>query len=324
MECGRVLVSSSLFAGIALSGTAAFADDEGLRLAWTAPAGCPSADDVRSATLRGVDRGKMLSGTLVANASVEQVATNSWRVKLKTQRGASAGEREIEGPTCAGVADATAVVLALALVPPTTLEAPPPEPPKPEAPKPEPERPKSPASPESHHIAAGVAYAGNVGVLPKLGAGGAVSLAWTPGRLRIEADGKLFGAQTPSITAGSARFSLKGIGGRACFAVLRGSSFDVAPCVGFGVEILGAEGVRTPEIRSGTEILGSFGAGGLGRVFLTSWLALRGRVEAIVPLSRPNFIVQESQNGVTTGQFSVFKPPTIGAAGYFGAEVLFL
>ena len=71
-------------------------------------------------------------------------------------------------------------------------------------------------------------------------------------------------------------------------------------------------------------ILGSFGAGGLGRVFLTSWLALRGRVEAIVPLSRPNFIVQESQNGVTTGQFSVFKPPTIGAAGYFGAEVLFL
>ena len=112
------LASSSLFAGIALSGTAVRPDDEGLRLAWTAPAGCPSGDDVRSAAARrrprkdGTERSyERRRGT----GRHEQLAREAKRI-CGQRRGA--GDR---GTDVRGVADATAVVLALALVPPTTL-----------------------------------------------------------------------------------------------------------------------------------------------------------------------------------------------------------
>lgn len=323
MERARVLVSTLVFASVMLGGAAAFADDEGLRLAWSAPPGCPNGDDVKAATLRSVDRGKMLSGTLLADASVEQLTPSSWRVRLKTQRGDNAGEREIEGPTCAGVADATAVILALALVPPTTLEAPPP-PEEPEKPK-EPEAAtasKEPAEPESHHLAAGVAYAANLGGLPKVGAGGAVTLAWTPGRLRIEAEGKLFGGQGDNVSGRpeGADFYAKGLGGRACFAVVARSSFDVAPCLGIGAEIMIAHGRKSDHDDRKTEVWASFTGGALGRVFLTKWLAMRARIEAVVPVLPPDFVVEVGGEG----QRSVFRPSAIGGAGTFGAEVLFL
>lgn len=320
MQCARVLMSTSLFAGITLAGTAAFADEDGLRLAWNAPAGCPSGDDVKSATLKSVDRGRMLSGTLRADASVEQLAPESWRVRLKTQRGENAGEREIEGPTCAGVADATAVILALALVPPTTLEEPaPPPPPRPT----EPDRPSpKPAERESHRVAAGIAVVGNAGGLPKFGVGGELSLAWTPWRFRFEAEGRLLGGQHEDASGSTvgARFSRKELGGRGCFAVLRGSSFDVAPCLGMTAVFMSADGDSDPSLRvtgvSQSKVWAAFDGAVFGRYLLTNWLALRARFEVDVPLYNPSFEVKD--------QGKVFEPPTIGAAGTFGAEVLFL
>jgi hypothetical protein len=55
-------------------------------------------------------------------------------------------------------------------------------------------------------------------------------------------------------------------------------------------------------------------------VFLTNWLALRVRAEANVRVSPPNFVVRPAVGA----DVSVFKVPTAGAAGFFGAEVLFL
>src|SRR4051794_17046089 len=74
---------------------AADGQDDTLRLTWTAPAGCPSSDDVRTATLRGADaRGAKESGVLEAEARVEQDRgpSSSWRVRLRTRRGAMTGE----------------------------------------------------------------------------------------------------------------------------------------------------------------------------------------------------------------------------------------
>lgn len=319
MECARVLVSTSLFAGITLGATTAFAEDEGLRLVWKAPAGCPSGDDVTSATLKSVDRGKMLGGTLLAEANVEQLAPESWRVRLRTRRGDNAGERQIEGPTCAGVADATAVILALALVPPTTLE-------EPAAPAPTPARERPavtpPRSNEPHAVAAGIAFVGNAGGLPKLGTGGALSLAWTPWRVRVEAEGKLFIGQTDNVPglAVSADFALKEIGGRGCFVVVRGASFDVAPCLGMAARIMTANGRDSDALQvtgsSTTRVWATFEPGLMGRIFLTNWLAMRARVDLDIPLYQPDFRV--------TNQGRVFQPPRIGAEGNFGAEVLFL
>lgn len=325
MQCARVLVATASFAGIMLGAASARAQDEGLRLAWSAPAGCPTRDEVRTATLRGVDRGKMLPGTLNAEASVEQLGPQSWRVRLRTRRGDQAGEREIEGPTCAGVADATAVVLALALVPPTTIAAPdePPSAPTPPAAPPTPptapsKNKQTSAARERHTVAVGVAVVGDVGELPKPGVGGALDLAWTPGRLRLEAEGRILGGQTEHVSgrAAGADFSLKSIGGRACFVVVSQTSFDVAPCLGMTAQLMGATGRNADENLTVSKAWPSFEGGALGRVFLANWFAFRARVEAVVPFFRPSFVVE--------GQGLVFRPPTIGAAGFLGAEVLFL
>ena len=325
MECARVLVTTSLFASIAFASMEARAEDGGLRLAWSAPPGCPTSDDVKAATLRSVDPEKMLRGTLLADASVEQLGAASWRVRLKTRRGDNAGEREIEGPTCAGVADAMAVILALALMPPTTIGAD--VPPKEESaappPPPEAEKPKPAAPPAKEHVvAAGIAFAADAGSLPKLGAGAALTLAWTPWRLRIEAEGKLLGGQTANVSGKpvSANFGLKQIGGRGCFVVAKNASFDVAPCVGMGAAIMSADGMPNEALRvtgaSTTKVWASFEGGVIGRYFFANWLALRARAAAVVPLYQYDFRVD--------GQGRVFQSPRIGADATFGAEVLFL
>lgn len=329
------------FARTAIVGVAAFlawlapraahaqSSDGDLKLTWVAPAGCPVGEDVRSAALRGVDRARMLPGTLVAEATVDSVTAGgppTWRVRLRTRRGDTTGERVIEGPTCSGVADATAVVLSLALVPPDTIEAPPPapapaSPPPPVAPPPPPKPAATEKNPGRHHVAVGVEAAGVLGALPKFAGGGAVDLALTLGSLRVEAEGRLVGSQRATVSGktSGADFALASVGGRACWAILRGTDLELAPCLGMSVETMSADGVRTDVKRSQSTAWASFAGGVLGRYFLTNWLAVRARAEAVVPLARPRFVVQDV---LTTD--TVFQPPTLGAAGYFGAEVLFL
>ena len=57
-------------------------------------------------------------------------------------------------------------------------------------------------------------------------------------------------------------------------------------------------------------------AGLLARAPLTSWLALRGRVDGLVPLERPTFEVENE--GV------VHKPPPFGIRAALGVELNFL
>lgn len=114
--------------GIALVALAAFvarpaSADEPLRLAWRAPAGCPSSETVRAAALRGAPGGA--SVPIEAEATVErrERAGARWVVTLRTQRADARGERILEADTCAALGDATAVILALALVPPGAADA---------------------------------------------------------------------------------------------------------------------------------------------------------------------------------------------------------
>lgn len=84
-------------------------------LAWTAPATCPTGDVVlsRVAALRpgfALDR-----STLRATATVTPAPRGRWRVRVRTAVSDDVGERVLEARTCAQLAEATAVVLALAL-----------------------------------------------------------------------------------------------------------------------------------------------------------------------------------------------------------------
>lgn len=315
----RSLALASVVAVVCTT-SAARAQDDGLKLTWMAPAGCPSGEDVRTATLRGADTGSVRgSGVLEADARVEQQQANGWKVRLRTRRGTSTGERDIEASTCNGVADATALVLALALVPPGMAPIEPSTPAAPSAPRPEKDVVVRPAATTSSHaLALGAALAGDASTLPATAVGGSLSIGWTPGRFRLEADARRWASQSQTVTGSDAgaRFTLTSVGGRGCWAALRTRSFDLSPCAGADVHVVDAQGFGADANRSAAAQWTTIAGGALGRVPVTSWLALRARVEAFVPLSRPTFVVD--------GEGPVHRPPTVGAAASFGAELLFL
>lgn len=304
-----ILASTVLALGTSTS-LAAVAAEEPLRLTWTAPAGCPSTEDVRAATLRSLNA-RTASGVLEANAAVEQ-KHSSWSVHLRTKHGDATGERTIDAATCQGLADATAVILALALVPPgSTPEATvasavaPPAPPR-------------RSTTTSRAAAVGISVAGDTSSLPSSALGGSLTLAWTPGRLRIEVDGRRWATQSqtlPTSTAG-AQFSMSTFGGRACWAVFRSASFDVAPCLGADVQFVTAPGYGADANYSASAQWITTTGGALVRQSLAPWLALRARLDGFAPLSRPRFLV--------LNEGSLHRPSLLGAAASFGVEALFL
>jgi hypothetical protein len=169
-----------------------------------------------------------------------------------------------------------------------------------------------------HRFSAGLAAVGALGALPRPALGGAVDIAWTPWRIRVEAEGRFVGAQSPHVSGkvAGASISPKGIGARGCFAAVRTSAFDVSPCAGLDVDILSADGFNADHTLSRTGTFTALAGGALGRAFLAEWLAIRLRLEAAAALNRPRFLVE--------GQGAVFRVPTAAGAAFFGGEVLFL
>jgi hypothetical protein len=111
-----------------------------LTLTWEAPAGCPTADDVRAELERLV---RFPPGhappALVAEGYIA-TREGRWHLRLRTVRDGLPGERELEADTCASLAHAATLVVALAFgVGDSSHEASPPSPPAPE------ERPARPA-----------------------------------------------------------------------------------------------------------------------------------------------------------------------------------
>jgi hypothetical protein len=254
---------------------------------------------------------------LEADAAVEQTGSTGWRVRLRTRRGDTTGERDIEATTCNGVAEATAVVLALALVPAAVEEEPAPAPPVEEADARSRSRSR-PSHDERHAFALGASVAGDASTLPAATAGASLTLAWAPGRLRAELDARRWASQSQTLSRSDsgARFSMTSLGGRGCWAAVRARGIELGPCGGADVHLVSAPGYGADANFSASAAWTTLAAGGLGRFELTSWLALRTRAEAFVPLTRPTFVVQN--------EGMVHRPPFVGAAATFGVEVLFL
>lgn len=326
--------------------------EESFRLTWSAPAGCPTPEEVRSATLRNVDAKsakQAAEGILEAEARVEKMSVQptslsssppeSWRVRLRTRRGASTGEREIEASTCRGVADATAVILALALVPPgSSPEEPPTQkisieekptnnpittttPPSEKA-EPKPQSSRSVDRPPL--LAAGVSAASDVATLPSPALGGGLHLAFTPYRFRLEAEIRRFAGQSQAAAGGvsnaGAEFTMTSVGGRACYQVVRSRRFDASPCVGSDVLFVDAGGFGADANFDKGTTWATLAAGVLGRAYLASWFAVRVKVDAFTPLSRPTFIVENALGDPSL----VHRPSPVGLTASFGAEVHFL
>ncbi|MBX3190028.1 MAG: hypothetical protein KF819_23585 [Labilithrix sp.] len=324
----RLVVTSAVVCVLGLASSRASADD--LRLAWDAPKECPSADDVRAAALKSA-KGEAASETLEADARVER--GERWRVTLRTRRaGVASAERQLEAASCEALAEATAVILALALMPGAGVEEPATEPattaaraaPAPaavEAPAreraaeaPKDERPKGPYD---HALGLGASLATDGTTLPAVAAGGAAALAWTPGPARLEVSGSYFVAQSETAggSAAGAALTLVVLGARGCWALARGP-VELSPCLGVDVHLVGARGFGAARNFDESARWAAGTGGALLRVPVAPWLALRAQADAVVPLARPRFVVEN--------EGTVHRPSAMGARGTIGAELLFL
>lgn len=244
---------------------------------------------------------------VTTRARIDEIGAR-YRATLDIETARSRGERVLEAETCEALASSAAVVIAMA----AASEAPAPlaEPPRDEA-------PPKPSPPPSARAPLGVRLSGvaDAAMLPSLAAGAGVAVGVDPvARLHLEVHGAAFAAQDGLIDAGrGARFSLWSAGARACWTVAR--AVPIAPCAGLVVDRLSAEGFGAERVSDGAAIV--IAPEGLVsvRVAVAGPIDLRAGVGAIVPTSRPSFVI--------AGRGAVHEVPAITLRGFFGPEMRF-
>ena len=272
-------------------------------LAWTAPAGCPSRDEMIDATYArlGEHRSDAPPQLFVDGVVAERSGGFTITLSMKDASGRAAGERElpVDRPSCKEIVEPTALVLAMMIAvagsrdeavaepaaerpsPPPTATEPPPKP-----------RAKSPLrSPgaaherSSHRVLLGAAGVGSRGVLPSTGLGFALRALYTPGA------GVLFGVEasveqaSSSVRAGAGEigFRMFGAQGRVGLSVLRSPRFEIVPLIGARLAVVEnmPRGFEVTRSRTWTTILA--GPGVLVRAHLGSsvFVELLGDVEGV-------------------------------------------
>ncbi|MCX4240952.1 hypothetical protein [Paraliomyxa miuraensis] len=279
---------------------------------WTAPVGCPAAGELR----RGIER--RLGRTLVSSeaqvdARVEPRAEGGYRLALRASAGTLVEERTLEADDCRALADATALIVALAIDPVAVAEviepwaeADPLEPPVAPSPTPAPtttapaderlaaptaDRPTEP-EPGARRRPGGLLRAGaavGLGAVP--GVTGAVSLAaglrWTHARLELE--GAYWIPRTSEPVEGArVRVQLGTAAVRGCGQLGR-DRLEAPLCGGLQLGGMRGDGVDTPGARAAQGLWLAIEAGvGLSWWFRPRW-ALAGSFSAAVPLRSPGF-----------------------------------
>jgi hypothetical protein len=100
------------------AGQALAQGEQPVSLDWSAPDGCPTASDVRAQALR------LLAGppipaerNVVAVARVTRAETGRWRVDISMSSASAQGKRSLDADTCSGLAEATALIVAIMVDP---------------------------------------------------------------------------------------------------------------------------------------------------------------------------------------------------------------
>lgn len=283
-------------------------------LAWSAPAGCPSREEIVHATeerrresASGASPELFVQGTVVAVRDGFVVA-----LALKDASGHALGEREVrvEQRSCKAIEDPTSVVLAMMIAvararveepgkhgevaespPPATLPSPPSAPaPLPSPPSP-PVRPIAPLSrePSPHRLLVGAAGVGSLGVLPNPGFGLAVRAMFAPRSVVVVGLEAWFESSSSVRVAGAdVGFQHVGISARVGVPALQTARFELIPTVSVRAGALRnlPSGLREAENEIRPTLL--VGPGALVRIKLGSRLFAEAlpEVEAVVVRDR--------------------------------------
>lgn len=321
---GRIAISL-----LALPAASAFTLPDGattagegeLRVEWSSPPGCPSAQDAvdRVRGLLQKDVGEVLHRPLEARALVTPQESGKFRLELETRQGEESGVRSVEADSCQELTQVGALVIALtidpellertnaaaapaasasAAAPAASASAAPPEPPPPVEPQrvvltdsePEP----SARRPRSVRLGPALAAVADAGTLPGVGVGFEFNFhgQWTRWRLEL---GGVWLPPRQGFVAGSAEVGgyvdLVAAAARACWLsphrALRGGL-----CGSFELGRRSADGFGVLNPGSGTAVWVTPGIGLSGSYEFARGFLLRARLEGLVPLERSEFIIE--------------------------------
>jgi hypothetical protein len=283
---------------------------EPLDLSWTAPAECPFQTEIAADVLRLRASGGPLP-PLQAIAVVTREASGAWSVTIKTASDAGTSTRSMTGESCATLAQAAALYLALALESPgavpateSTVSQPPPAPPSiapvsetaPLTVRARRDLSTGPAATVLSHLSLGASLRVDGATLPRPVIGGELSGAWRQGDFRFEAAGTYWRDQRALLSQGPTTggdFAMVGAALRAC-AQHRGASLTIGPCVALNVDHVRGVGYGALEAAGGSTTWPGGGLGVIAALRFARWGQVRALADANVPFSRPRFIVVNS------------------------------
>lgn len=277
---------------LTLCGTLASAQPA-LDLTWQAPAACPQAEVVQREVARLEGRRTTLS-TLRVTVRVRPIATG-WSAVLQTDSNGVSGERSFEARECAQLAEAAALIIAMAHCPELASSgaelAPDPEVPQP--------------SPNRTALALGGFGGADLGslVAPSFNAGLELDLRVDSFSLRALAlrsleQRRLAGPRADSTLAVQTQL---GLGARGCWYPLD-SRVSLGPCLGIDAWLVSAttSNISLPSSGSAWWLGGVLGA--QLRLALFDRLALSVSVEAAAAATRPVFLIEGYGQVFRTGE----------------------
>ena len=317
----RILVWVGPFVSLALvpagaqaAGAAdtASTDSPNFALEWAAPAGCPSREQMEIRIARLVGERTHARETVHARAQVATDGVGALRGDVELMTSAQQISRHVEGDSCASVADALALIIALAIEPEPAPIVPEPAagPPTVDAP------PMTDDASSRRFLFVSAAARFDVDSLPAPSFGGEVALGWDPGHVDLELGAAVLApsrATLPTRPNQGADVRLTDLGVRGCYELFD-APVDIGPCAGLHARWTSAHGFGSSGPHDVTAVLGVTSIGALAKARLSSRISLRVSAEAAVPLARPSFQIDSAE---------VFRTPAFAFRTAVAAALLF-
>jgi len=309
-----------------------------LELSWSAPSACPSATYVTDRVTHLLSKPSPDGALVMVTAHVRGIPGGRMELTLTTEVAEARGTRTVSAGSCAALAEAAAVFIALAIdasrePPPQDVAEPPPPsslndalalppppalaPPPASAPAPAsappatsappPARPPPPASAPSLRPGAGLHGVLDIGALPNVAPGVGLDVHVRVARVRAGLAGSVSPVQQPTFdarTGAGASVRMRTAGFFGCYAAAL-AMLELGGCATAEVRFVDAAGVgiRSPELA--TAVWTAVGAGGLAEVHVTRWLALVARVDALASIGAPTIALATARGNATLFRSSV-------------------
>jgi hypothetical protein len=279
-----------------------------LDLTWDAPERCPDASVVRR-RIEQILLAPPPPTIVVATAKVRATEAHRFALTLTVRTGDVEETRNVDAAACSALADATAVVIALAIDPSlrggADSEAPTAPPPAPKEPAPPPRTPRPPPpSPgpakKSLRPAAGLGVVVEPGTLPKVGWGLELTAGVRLDRLRLGVRGAVWQRQQPVFddqTGAGASFAMVQLGAFGGY-LIPVHRFAFGPCTGLEASLVRVHGFGIRSPRSTWTSWPTLALGARGEARLSHFLGLFARADLVVPVDAPTFTLGTSGSGV--------------------------